>query len=65
MQKTNKILIEDLPEHDIKIYVSGKINKCYTVVYGKQVTECHTYLAACNEIGSCIMHALTSEGKLF
>lgn len=36
----------------------------YKVIYGKQVTLCTTYPAACRELGKAIMHALCCDGAL-
>lgn len=59
----NYKLIETFPEHDIKLYYNSETN-WFKVVYFKHVIECPTYSEACNELGTCLLHALTCEGKL-
>jgi len=36
----------------------------FTVQYGAQVVKNLTYSAACGELGSCIMHAATCDGRI-
>lgn len=46
----------------IRLFQTGKDR--WLVEYGKQKIRCIDYSRAAHELGACIMHALTSEGKI-
>lgn len=46
----------------IELWQTSKYS--FTVVYGKQVMKRLPYHNAAEELGQCLMHALTCEGKI-
>lgn len=47
---------------NISLHQRGRDN--FKVVYGKQVKENLTYGQAARELGSCLMHAMSCEGRV-
>jgi len=53
----------------VSIKVSHKATKTreplFTVTYGQQVKPDLSYNSAAKELGACLMHALTCDGRLY
>ena len=54
----------ELPHVAFPIVLSQQRHNRFTVIYGKQVKEKLTYSPAALELGACIMHAMSCDGKL-
>jgi hypothetical protein len=56
------IVFETQVEYPIKLIQTGIDS--FTVVYGQQVTKGLSYVEAAKELGCCIMHGATCQGKI-